>query len=348
MTRMSVGHDRAPVWAIWLLIAFGAVQPLVWNVPGGVMGRPFALVPILVVWVTLLVLAALATRRITSLLGALNQRDHAHRATLDEIEQLQTQNAMLETIARSVDVPLAFQELASRIERLVPCDRVGLALLSEDGQELQTYTARTEKGARRQRTLPEIIFKVERTIIGNVVRSREAFITGDIQASAADHLDANVVATAGFQSALIMPLISTDRAVGTLSVVSRRPNVFHRSHIAPLLPIAEILAVAWVAQQLQITIGRYRTVEAFSDLTLAVSTEINSALQTIVGHCDRIARANTDGGIERDLDTVVKQTGRIALLLGQMRSGARQQMREVSPTMGADAQADGAGGGAVS
>jgi transcriptional regulator with GAF, ATPase, and Fis domain len=258
MTRMSVRNDRAPVWAIWLLIAFGAVQPLVWNVPGGVTGRPFVLVPILVVWLTLLVLAAVATRRITWLWKALNQRDHAHRATLGEIEQLQTQNAMLEIIARSVDVPLAFQELASRIERLVPCDRVGLALLSEDAQELQTYTARAKKGARRPRTLPEIIFKVERTIIGNVVRSREPFITGDIRESAADHLDANVVATAGFRSALIIPLISTDRAVGTLSVVSRRPNAFDRSHIAPLLPIAEILALAWVAQQLQITIGKYR------------------------------------------------------------------------------------------
>src|ERR671919_98817 len=157
MAGMRVRNDRAPVWAIWLLIAFGAVQPLVWNTPGGVTGRPFVLVPILVVWLTLLVLAALATRRITWLWKTLNQRDDAHRTTLGEIEQLQTQNAMLEIIARSVDVPLAFQELAFRIARMVPCDRMGLALLAEDGQEFQTYTARVQEEERRARPRPELV-----------------------------------------------------------------------------------------------------------------------------------------------------------------------------------------------
>ena len=28
---MGLREDRAPVWAIWLLIAFGAVQPLIWT-----------------------------------------------------------------------------------------------------------------------------------------------------------------------------------------------------------------------------------------------------------------------------------------------------------------------------
>ena len=207
---MAVQKDRAPVWAIWLLIAFGAIQPFVWTVPGGVADRPVLLIPILVAWVTMLILAALATRRITWLWQTLNQKDVAHRVTLTEIDQLQTQNAILETIARSVDVPLAFQELAARIQRVVPCDRLGLALLSDDGQEFQTFTARTEDSAPRTHSRPEITFRVERTIIGNVVRSREPFITGDMRESAADHLDANVVATAGFRSALILPLISTE------------------------------------------------------------------------------------------------------------------------------------------
>lgn len=333
---MKVRNERAHVWAIWLLIAFGALQPVVWNIPGGVAGRPALLIPILVVWLTLLVLAALATRRITWLWKTLSQKDLAHRATLNELEQLQTQSAMLETITRSVDVPLAFQELASRIERLVPCDRVGLALLSDDGKEFQTYTARTqtEMGALRARSRPEITFKVERTIIGNVVRSKEPFITGDMRETAADHLDANVVTTAGFRSALIIPLLSTDRAVGTLSLVSRRANAFDRSHIAPLLPIAEILAVAWVAQQLQMTIGKYRTIEAMSDQTLSISADINSALQTIIGVCDLLGRVNPDGAGARDLAIIVEQARRISTLLENMRAATRERLREASLSIG--------------
>ena len=139
---MGLREDRAPVWAIWLLIAFGAVQPLIWTHVSTAVQRRAVFLPILIVWITLLVLAALATRRIDWLVRSLTSEEQAHRATLSEVEQLQTQNAMLEIVTRSVDVPLAFQELASRIARLVPCDRVGLALLAEDGKEFQTYTAR--------------------------------------------------------------------------------------------------------------------------------------------------------------------------------------------------------------
>lgn len=248
---MNVRQDRAPVWAIWLLIAFGAVQPLLWTMPAGIVYRPAFLIPFLVVWATLLGLAAVATRRITRLWTMLQREERAHRATLNEVEQLHARNAMLDIIARSADVALAFQELAARIDRLVPCDRVGLALLSEDGREFQTLTARAGDDELRPRTRPEVMFKVERTIIGNVVRTCQPFITGEMAEAAVDHLDANVVVTAGFHSALVVPLISTGRAVGTLSIVSRRRDAFDLSHVAPLKPIAEMLAVAWVAQQLQ-------------------------------------------------------------------------------------------------
>src|SRR5262245_31558626 len=134
---MGLREDRAPVWAIWLLIAFGAAQPLIWTHVSTAVQRRAVFIPILIVWITLLVLAALATRRIDGLVRSLTSEEQAHRATLSEVEQLQAQNAMLEIVTRSVDVPLAFQELASRIARLVPCDRVGLALLAEDGKEFQ-------------------------------------------------------------------------------------------------------------------------------------------------------------------------------------------------------------------
>ena len=111
------------------------------------------------------------------------------------------QNAILEIISRSVDVPLAFQSLAQRIIRLVPCDRVGLALLSENGQEFQTYTARVHEDERRTRPRPEIVFKIERTALGSVVRSREPLIINDTSEGAADFLDVNVLHSAGLGSA---------------------------------------------------------------------------------------------------------------------------------------------------
>ena len=138
---------------------------------------------------------------------------------------------MLEIIARSVDATLAFQALASRIARLVPCDRVGLALLTENGQEFQTYTARVHEEERRARPRPEIVFKVDQTLLGSVVRSREALIVGDVSLAAADFLDANILHTSGFGSVLIVPLVSKGRVVGTLNLVQRAKNAYRPEHV---------------------------------------------------------------------------------------------------------------------
>ena len=326
MTR----DHRAPVWVIWGLVAFfGVIQAVAWTLAGGIPRRPGVLVQVIAAWIVMLILASLATRRLGTMAQRIHAQDVTHRETLGEIEQLQTQNAMLEIIARSVDVTLAFQALASRIARVVPCDRVGLALLTENGEEFQTYTARVHEEERRSRPRPEIVFKVEQTILGSVVRSREALIVADISAAAGDFLDANILHTSGFGSALIVPLVSKGRAVGTLNLVQRARNAYRPEHVSAIQPIAEIFAVAVIAQQLQIALGKYRSMEAMAELTLSVAAEINSALQTIIGHCDLLERGYPDPNLQRDLVTVVRQAQRIDGLLVKMRTAAHERMRAV-------------------
>src|SRR5215510_4355805 len=174
---MTTRDPRAQVWIIWgLIVLFGVIEAIAWIVAGGIPTRPGVVVQVVAAWTVMLILASLATRRIGTMAQRIRVQEHTHEETLGEIEQLQTQNAMLEIIARSVDVTLAFQALASRIARIVPCDRVGLALLTENGQEFQTYTARVHEDERRARPRPEVVFRVEQTLLGSVVRSREALI----------------------------------------------------------------------------------------------------------------------------------------------------------------------------
>ena len=327
---MSPLRNRTSVWVIWGLVAFfGVVQAVAWTLAGGIPRRPGVLAQVITAWAVMIILASLATRRLGTLAQRIRVHEHTHKETLGEIEQLQTQNAILEIIARSVDVTLGFQALASRIARLVPCDRVGLALLSENGQEFQTYTARVNEEERRARPRPEVVFRVDQTVLGNVVRSREALIIPDISTAAADFLDANVLHSSGFGSVLIVPLVSKGRAVGTLNLVQRARNAYTSEHVETIMPIAEIFAVAVIAQQLQVALGKYRSMEAMSELTLSIAAEINSALQTIVGHCDLLERGYPDPALQRDLATVVRQAQRIEGLLAKMRTAANERMREV-------------------
>jgi GAF domain-containing protein len=328
---MRIRQTRAAVAAIWgLLVAFGALQAGIWIATGGIPRGPAVVVQVVAAWMVMLALAAVSTMRLGMLSTLLAQKELAHRATLDEVEELQTRNAVLSIIARSVDVPLAFQALARRIARLVPCDRVGLALLSENGQEFQTYTARTDDGERRARPRPEVIFKTDRSALGAVVRSREPLLICDTAAGAADFLDVNVLHTAGFQSALLVPLVAKGRAVGTINVVSRQRDAFTQQHVAVLVPIAELFAIAYVAQQLQMALGKFRTMEAMSELTVSVASEINGALQTIVGHCDLIERGYDNLELHRDMATIVRQAQRIEGLLAKMRAAAQDRLNEAA------------------
>jgi transcriptional regulator with GAF, ATPase, and Fis domain len=331
---MTLRPAAARVWLIWALIAaFAVIEGGAWIAAGGVPRRPVVLIQVVSAWIVMIVLAMTATRLIRSLADRLSQNERAHSATLDEVEQLQTQNAVLQIVAQSVDVTLTFQTLAMRIARLVPCDRVGLALLSEDGREFQTYTARVREKEQRPQRRAEVVFKSEGTAIGAVVRSRQPLLIRNASELAGDYLDVSVLHTAGFQSALVMPLIAKGRAVGTMNVVSRSPGMFDREHIEALRPIAEIFAVACVAQQLQVSLARLKTTEAMADLTLSTAADINSALQTIIGHCDLLDRGYQDPGLQRDLATVVRQAERIAALLQRMRTAAQQRLKEVAETV---------------
>lgn len=325
-------HSAAPLIIWGFLAGFAALQIVSWT-RGTPPTFPWGYAQVVAGWIVMSVLALIATRRIDRLSAELSQRENAHRATQSEIEQLQMHITMLEILAQTVDVPLAFQSLAQRIARLVSCDRVGLALLNEDGDEFHTYTARVNEEERRSRARQDLVFKTAGTAIGAVVRTREPLIVDDTSIDAPDFLDMNVMHSSGFASILVVPLVSNERAVGTLNVVSRRKAAFNQQHVNALLPIAEILAMAHVAQRLQVAATKHRTMESMTELTLAVSNEINSALQTIAGHCDIIDRAYPDPRLHRDIDTIVRQVQRISALLDKMRSASHDRLTAAAETV---------------
>ena len=328
---MNIRHPRVAVFGIWGLVTlFAVIEAGAWAIAGGIPRRPLVLVQVIAAWIVMLILAFVATRRIGGLARTLSEEEHGRSAALNQVEQLETWNAILEIIARSVDVPLGFQALAKRIVRIVPCERVGLALLAENGQEFQTYTARADQEERRLRPRPELVFKTERTALGTVIRTREPLNITDTSEGAADFLDVNLLHSSGLVSTLMVPLVAKGRAVGTLNVASRRKNAFDQRHIDALLPIAEIFAIAYVAQQLQIAVGKHRSIETMSEVTLSIASEINGALQTIVGHCDLIEHGYPDPNLQRDLSTVVVQAQRISDLLEKMRATSHERLQEAT------------------
>jgi hypothetical protein len=335
MTRFSTLTLQ---WRIWGLVAAALMLQIAVWLAVRASGEGFHAIGVWlqigVGWVTILILAALGTNRIEGFGQGIAAQKTALLATADLVSQLEIRNALLKTLVRSSDIGLAFQTLASRIARVVECDRLGLALVKENGQTLQTFSARVTDDERRHRPRSELEFPVDRTIVGGVVTSREPLLATDLSTFATDFPDANVLHGAGFRSALLVPLVAKNRTLGALSLVSRSSGAFSVAHIEAVAPIAEILAVGILAQQLQVALGKYRAMETMAELSLVTSGEINSAVQIIVGQCSLLEREHPGLAGHRDLAQVVQQARRILDLLERMHRTTQERSREATFTTG--------------
>lgn len=307
------------------LLATAVLQVVIWSGSAQgwlTAGRATAL-HLLTAWSAVFVVGLVATRTIGRLREELRTRRDQHSATLSQVDQLATLNEMLTTAGSSKDVGLAFQALARRVGTLITCDRLGLALVKEGGQELQIYSSRVSEPERRRRPRPELQFGLERSIFGQVIRTCEPVLVEDTSAFASEFHDAGVMASQGFHSLLIVPLVSRNRAIGAVTVIARRKAAFQPEHREILQPLAEVLAFAYVAQHQYLALDRYKAMEITAEITLALATDINSSLQVIVGRCGVMLAEHPSAAAE--IDQVSRQAERIVTLLDRLRVAANER-----------------------
>lgn len=287
-------------------------------------------IPVLLMlaWGLIIYLALVASRHTASLKAEITTKQSQHQATLDQVEQLEALNEMLVTLGRTKDVGLAFQGLARRVGRLVRCDRLGLAVMHENGYEVQTYLSRVSEPERRRRPRPEVAYRLERSLFGQVMRSCEPAVVDDFGTQALDFVDMTDLAAQGFRSAIVLPLMSRNRAIGTLTAISRTPGAFTANHRDAMQPMAEVLAFAFVAQQQHAALHRYRSMETLAEVSLSVSTDINSALQAIIGQSGVLEALHPE--CAEDIRLITAQADRIATLLERMRTAAQERLRDAA------------------
>ena len=133
---MTLRDRRAPVWFIWALVAFfGAIEVAAWILAGGIPRRPLVLVQVVTAWIVMLILAALATRRIGTLTGRIREQESTHRTTLDQVEQRMEETRDASALLRPMS-SIAPQD--ARIE----LDETQLALV-RSGRSIRRFRAQT-------------------------------------------------------------------------------------------------------------------------------------------------------------------------------------------------------------
>lgn len=312
------------------VLATAATEVALWAAcERGLIPQGFTIAALLALsWGLIVLLVLLASRHSETLREAISTTQTQHQASLDQVEQLDALNEMLVTLARTKDVGLAFQGLARRVGRLVRCDRLGLAVLHENGHEVQTYLSRVSEPERRRRPRPEVAYRIERSLFGQVMRSCEPAVVDDFGSHASDFVDVNDLAAQGFRSAIVLPLMSRNRAIGTLTAISRQANAFNATHRDAMQPMAEVLAFAFIAQQQHAALQRYRSMDTLAEVSLSLSTDINSALQAIIGQCGVLEAIQPNTA--EDVKVVLSQADRISTLLDRMRTAAQERLKSTS------------------
>jgi GAF domain-containing protein len=247
-------------------------------------------------------------------------------AAAREIEALNASNALLRTLAGAPDITRSLPVLARRIRAIVPCDRVGLALLTDDREGYSTFTARLDGNGGTPATGAELHFPRRSSIIDEVVVAREGRVVEDVAALAPAYLDVNVVKNAGFQSFVLVPLVFEGEALGTLNLVSRRPRAFSAADLHALKPVAEALATAYGTRRLAHAYARRQMGSELSDLTFAFANDMSGAVQAIIGQCELLAHARRDPSIERELGGMLQQARRLRDILTQMQRMTREHV----------------------
>jgi len=242
------------------------------------------------------------------------------------IENLRASNALLRTLASSPDISRSLFELAQRIRAIVPCDRVGLALLTEDREGYSTYTARLDQPTPSAEPEAELHFPRKSSIIDEVVNARQPRIVDDVSALAPTYLDVNVIKTAGFQSFVLLPLIYEGEALGTLNLVARRRGAFSDTDLHTLRPVAEALAGAYGTRRLANAYARHQMGNELSELTFAFANDMSGAVQAIIGQCELLARERRDPFIDRELAGMLQQAKRLREILNQMQRMTREHV----------------------
>jgi GAF domain-containing protein len=248
----------------------------------------------------------------------------------DEIANLKAVNALLRTLAGTSDITRSLFELALRIRALVPCDRVGLALLTEDRQGYSTYTARIDLPGTTPEPQPDVHFSRGVTLIDEVVEAREGRVVEDVTELAPRFLDANVLRTAGFASLLLLPLIFEGEAFGTLNLVARRPGAFSHGDLHTLRPTAEVLATAYGTRRLANQLARHQMANELSDLTFAFANDMSGAIQAIIGQCELLAKQFSNQPIEQEMAGMLQQARRLSEILNQMQRMTREHAQSAA------------------
>jgi len=247
---------------------------------------------------------------------ALNTSISTLRRERNELETLYS-------IARVLNSTLEFDEVLrlvmDQVISVVNAERGFLMLVNPATHELEFTIARDK----RKCTIDEKAFKISRSTVNRVVRTREPLLTDDAQIDAALKAQESIMAY-GIRSIMCAPLVVRDNCIGAVYVDSRiNANLFVPKHRELLLAFCNQAAIAIdnarLFADLTKTIRKVNEDKQYMDNIFAsiangvITTDSSGIVTTFNDAAARILRINPKSAVGRHYQEVFTERSQVGL-----------------------------------
>jgi len=151
---------------------------------------------------------------------------------------LEVNNAMVSKL----DLRALFNAISASLRRLIHHEYTSLALYEEDQNRMRVLALDFPQG--KGLIHEEMLVPLEGSIAGSAFRSRRPVVLDHAAMEGFDSPTSRLMRDEGVRSIVSMPLITHDRALGTLSLASLRDAAFQQGDVDLLVQVAGQVAIA--------------------------------------------------------------------------------------------------------
>ncbi|MBI2302722.1 MAG: GAF domain-containing protein [Armatimonadetes bacterium] len=170
------------------------------------------------------------------------EKRRLERESERKTRQLETINRILEATARVLDRDQTYRTIASHLATVTACDAVLVGLPDADGQSVRLRVlSGTDLGAGSERAVPR-----GETIVARSLARHAAVRLDDLLDSEARGVEDRRWVELGYHTALLVPLVFNNEAIGCLVLLRRDPEPFDEDDQALLQHLANHFAVTIV------------------------------------------------------------------------------------------------------
>lgn len=195
----------------------------------------------------------------------------------ERTRELAVVNKITQIISSKLNITQIFESLSDEVGKLLPYDRISIALLDENQRQIALRLIKTKDTPTVTHDLPR---PKTGTAIGWVADHQQPYLRADVLETSEFHED-RLIAKEGMRSYIVVPIVSQNTTIGTLNLVSRHPQAYSERNLEILIPIAEQVAIA--VETIRLFEQTKKLDQLKSDFVSKVSHELRTPLTSIKG-----------------------------------------------------------------